>query len=152
MLPSKLIETLHHVAHLLSKTHEPWWILGSGAVALKGYDAGPVGDVDVLVSERDADHLIDQFGLKNRNDGGTLLYRSSYFLTPDLGPMPVEIMAGYEIHADQIWHPIWPTSRQRVQVSGVDLFVPSDAHLIEIFRMLGREKDQQRIHAMNNSK
>lgn len=148
MISSEITNTLNAIAGLLSHATDPWWILGSAAVALKGYDAGTMADIDVLVSPTDAERLMQAHAIKNDWDGGTKRYRSSHFLRPDFGPLPVEIMAGFEVSIDGTWTKVWPTSRERVQIKGADLFVPSDADLIEIFTQLGRAKDLQRIQAM----
>lgn len=148
MLSQNLILTLQSAVSFLAIARDPWWVLGSAAVALKGYEAGEVGDVDILVSEADAFRLLEQHGLKNQQDGGTALFRSSVFLLPELGPIRVEVMAGYEICVQGAWAPVWPSSRQIIDFGSADLFVPSNQDLIAIFKRLGREKDHLRINAM----
>jgi hypothetical protein len=49
----ELGETLARVADALAEARQPWWIIGSAAVALHGADV-TVGDVDVLLGEADA--------------------------------------------------------------------------------------------------
>ncbi|MDJ0920826.1 MAG: hypothetical protein QNI84_06830 [Henriciella sp.] len=148
MLNADLIATLGQLSAFLDHTEDPWWVLGSAAVALKGYNPQGVRDVDVLVSERDAEALIKRWGIRNQRDGGTATYRSRYFLLPKLGALRVEIMAGYEIVCDDTWQAVQPTSRTRIDVEGMPVFVPSDEDLISLFQMLGREKDLMRISAM----
>lgn len=148
MLSRNLILTLQGAASFLAIAKDPWWVLGSAAVALKGYDAGEVGDVDILVSEADASRLMARHGLKNKQDGGTALFRSSFFLLPELGPVRVEAMAGYEICERGTWAPVWPSSREIIHLCKAGLFVPSDQNLIDIFKRLGRDKDRLRINAM----
>ncbi len=143
-----LTQTLLKLAHYLSQVEDPWWILGSAAVYLKGYDPGRVGDVDVLVSEQDAVRLMSRHGWSNDKDGGTKRYRSGYVLRPDLGTLPVEILANYEIMSRQTWEPVWPASRLKGMHFGRAFYVPSDEELVEIFRRLERPKDFDRIRAM----
>lgn len=141
-------QTLGRLVRLLTVTQDPWWVLGSAAVYLKSYDPGRIGDIDVLLSEADAQRLMVENGLDNHRDGGTPRYRSAYILKPELGEMPVELLAGYETYQDNAWSSIWPGSRNLVSFGGNELFVPSDAELISIFKQLGRAKDFDRIRAM----
>ena len=141
-------QTLKRLAGLLTVTEDPWWILGSAAVYLKGYEPGGIGDIDVLLSEADARRLMSAHGLSNQRDGGTDRYRSVYVLKPNLGEMPVELLAEYEILHDNVWCPVRPLSRAFVSYQGDAFFVPSDEELISIFAQLGRPKDFDRIRAM----
>ncbi len=148
MLSQPLKTTLEEVTVYLDQTHDPWWILGSAAVALKGYDPGEVRDIDVLVSLSDAARLMQHWGSLDEVDGGTANYRSQHFLKPALGPVPVEIMAGYEICEKGRWLSVWPMTRDAIKIGSTTLFVPGDEELISIFRRLGRDKDFDRINAM----
>ncbi len=150
MLADDLSLTIRKLAGSLSECEDAWWVLGSAAMALKGYDPGRIGDVDVLVSERDAVSLMTRFGLQNENDGGTPRYRSTYFFKPKLGPVPVEIMASYEVKHQGRWRSIWPQGRDLIVVAGAEVFVPSDKDLLDTFRWLDRPKDQQRIRTMQS--
>lgn len=148
MLATDLSHTVRKLADLLVGLEDAWWVLGSAAMALKGYDPGDVRGVDVLVSARDAVSLMTRFGLQNENDGGSSRYRSTYFLKPKLGPLPVEIMADYEIYHLKRWRSVWPDSRHPIRVSEVEVYVPSDEDLLDTFRWLDRAKDQQRIQTL----
>ncbi|MEL6691663.1 MAG: hypothetical protein AAFQ12_01325 [Pseudomonadota bacterium] len=129
-------------------TEDPWWILGSAAVFLSGHDPGPIGDIDVLLSEADAQRLMSDQGLENLRDGGTPRYRSTIVLRPTLGEMPVELLAGYEVFQNDTWIAIWPTSRVSVTYPDREVFVPSVEEQISMLEMLGRAKDFDRIRAM----
>ena len=143
-----LDQTLGRLVRLLSATTDPWWILGSAAVYLKGYDPGLIGDIDALLSEADAQRLMSDNGLDNLRDGGTPRYRSTYVLRPNLGEMPVEILAGYEIFQNDAWTSIWPSTRASILYQDNEIFLPSDEELISTFERLGRAKDLARIRAM----
>lgn len=141
-------QTLERLVCLLTTTKDPWWILGSAAVYLKGYDPGHIGDIDVLVSEADAQRLMSDHGIDNQRDGGTLQFRSAYVLRPSLGEMSVEVLAGYEIFQNDAWSYVLPGTRISISHKKMDVFVPSDEDLISIFERLGRAKDFDRICAM----
>ena len=141
-------QTLERLVHVLTVTEDPWWILGSAAMYLKGYDPGHIGDIDVLLSEADAQRVMSVQALNNDSDGGTPRYRSTYVLRPHLGKVPVELLAGYEIFQNPDWYPVWPLSRIALTYRNNEIFVPSDKELISIFERLGRTKDFDRIRAI----
>ncbi|NQY38857.1 MAG: hypothetical protein HRT80_02030 [Henriciella sp.] len=101
-----------------------------------------------LLSEADAQRVMSDQGLVNHHDGGTQRFRSSYVLRPNLGEMPIELLAGYEIFRADAWSQVWPGSRISIFYENNELFVPSDVELIAIFEGLGRAKDFDRIRAM----
>ena len=82
-LSHALTETLMRVGRELKTLQNPWWILGSSAIAILGYEAGPIGDVDILVSERDAVHLMSAHGLvEQRRRWQLTCIAPTFFCTP----------------------------------------------------------------------
>lgn len=140
--------TLRALAAALDGTADPWWIFGGAALALHGLESGNPKDIDVLVSEADAARLAAALNIGNDADGGTAKFRSSWFLKPALGPVPVEIMAGFEIFSAGTWHPVYPRSRERKTMEEIALFVPSQAELAEILTLSGRPKDLARLELL----
>lgn len=136
---------LQRISGLLSAAADPWWVLGSAAMALIGVDPGEIRDIDVLVSRRDATALMDSHHWENQADGGTEQFRSSIFLRPGLGEKRVEIMSEYEIRRGDKWEPVQPASRLRVMLDDTALFVPERWEQIEILNRLARPKDRERI-------
>ena len=136
---------LRATADFLSDTTDPWWVLGSAAMALIGVDPGEVRDIDVLVSPRDAQALMRAHSLANLADGGTDRFRSDYFLQPNLGEIPVEVMSGYQIFESGRWLPVAPASRLAVTVGGATVFVPDRTDQIDLLKRLGRPKDLNRL-------
>lgn len=136
---------LRATADFLSGTENPWWVLGSAAMALIGVDPGEIRDIDVLVSPSDARMLMRTHGLTNQADGGTDRFRSDCFLRPALGALPVEVMSGYQIFERGNWMPVAPASRQAVRIGDATIFVPDRADQITLFQRLGRPKDMDRL-------
>ena len=145
MLSSRHQTSLQRIAEFLSETSDPWWVLGSAAMALICVDPGQIRDIDLLVSKRDAEALMRAHHLDNQADGGTDRFRSTYFLKPDLGEIPVEIMAGYEICEADAWRPVTLKSRLSIEVGSSRLFVPDRGEQIDLLKRLGRPKDQARL-------
>jgi hypothetical protein len=140
---------LQRVADFLSETADPWWVLGSAAMALIGVDPGEIRDIDVLVSASDAEALMTTYSLPNEADGGTEGFRSTYFLKPDLGDVPVEVMGGYQIRTGGLWTPVEPLSRQRITIDNAKIYIPNRNEQIEILKQLGRPKDLARLKRFN---
>lgn len=137
--------TLRATADFLGDTDDPWWVLGSAAMALVGIDPGAVRDIDVLVSPRDAQKLMHARGLTNQADGGTDRFRSDCFLQPQLGEIPVEVMSGYQIFEGGSWLPVSPASRLAVRVGEATVSVPDRTDQIALLKRLGRPKDLERL-------
>lgn len=135
---------------MLSACADPWWLLGSAAIALSGIDPNGVRDLDVLVSPADADRLMARHKLANDADGGNLLFRSDTLLLPDLGQVPVEIMSNYFIKAGATWKLLTPKTRVRVKAAEIDMFVPEISEQIEILMALGRPKDFARVELLRS--
>ena len=152
MLSTAEQNALRQVAALLSDTSDPWWILGSAAMALIGVDPGEIRDIDVLVSSRDARALRECDGVENAADGGSETYRSAVFLRTQADTLTVEIMAGYDIRRGDIWQPVAPASREKVMVGDAAVFVPSREEQISLLKRLGRDKDRRRLQLFKPSR
>ncbi len=149
ILPAPHRDTLRRVAVFLAETRDPWWIVGSVAMALIDIDPGDIRDIDVLVSEQDADGLMRRHGLDNAVDGGTDRFKSNILLYPPLGPVSVEVMGNYRIRQGETWHLVKPQTRQKVVLDGIDLFVPDRSEQAQLLQRLGRPKDLQRLKRFN---
>ncbi|KPF49104.1 hypothetical protein IP65_20430 [Novosphingobium sp. AAP1] len=139
-----LVASLEAVAEVMENAQDPWWIIASAAVALHGADPGPVGDVDVLLSLRDARRIIPTLGLALHQGSHHAEFRSTIFATWREPPLPVEFMAGFHHCQGGRWRAIVPATRQRIALGGKTLFVPDLAELGNILQSFGRPKDLAR--------
>ncbi|MFC0590850.1 hypothetical protein ACFFF7_15705 [Novosphingobium aquiterrae] len=151
ILPPPLRETLVRVAVAMAPAAGPWWIISSAAVALHGADPGPVGDVDVLIDLRDAEHVLTALHLPVRSGTGNGLFRSAVFANWHGPPLPVEIFAGFQLCEGGAWHDIVPASREQVAVDEHTLWIPSRAELQAMLLRFGREKDRARAAVLSPS-
>lgn len=148
-LPPPLRETLVGVAALMdAAARRPWWIIASAAVALHGADAGAVHDVDLLVDPADAERLLARPDFVRRPSGGDARFRSAIFGRWATLPVPVELMAGFEVATPQGWQPVAPTTRIAVALGGATLYVPGRVELAAQFALFGRAKDRARLAAL----
>lgn len=143
-------QTLAMVAQALADTRQPWWIIGSAAVALHGAGV-TVADVDVLLHEDDARAVLPALGIVAAAGEGTALFRSAVFGQWTAPPLTVEFMAGFRFRATDGWQLVTPVTRERVTVDGHALFVPARAELAAMLRGFGREKDLVRVKALSHS-
>ncbi len=139
------LSSIIRLAAFLEDTSDPWWILGSAAVALSGVNPGGVRDIDVLVSLQDARRLMETKALPNEVDGGGALFRSEIFLRPEIGDVPVEIMANYVIREEGGWWPVKLQTREAVSVCGTTVYVPELGEQAMLLQRLGRPKDLRRL-------
>lgn len=143
-----IVATLTVCARHLQPARDPWWVIGSTAVALHRIDPGPVSDIDILVSVPDAERFAREWRCPDVSDTGSDLFRSAVLLNPEFGNFPVEIMAGLEFRQFREWQQVAPETRQKIRLGGIDLFVPERPELIEILRSFGRKKDIRRADLM----
>lgn len=139
------VATLKRISEFLSECVDPWWIIGSAAIALIEIDPGEVRDIDVLISPRDSARLMRAHQLEDQADGGTDRYRSDSVLRPELGNVPVEFLSNYFIKAKEQWIQLAPKTQTSVNLDGATVFVPDTKEQVEILLRLGRQKDLRRV-------
>lgn len=138
-----LAAALDRVAAAMADARDPWWIIGSAAVALHGAQA-EVADVDLLTSVRDAEALLARHGGATR-PAPSDLFRSRVFGRIAGPSLPIEVMAGFEVRTPEGWRSVSP--RTRLAVAGV--FVPDRAELLEMLGWFGRDKDRVRAASLS---
>lgn len=135
-------------ADALAAARDPWWVIGSAAVALHGADVLVASDVDLLMSETDAAKLLEALGEPLRHREPNSLFRSTVIGCWTGPPLTVEIMGGFEVAADNGWELVWPQTRHPVEVRGRTLFIPSAAELKAMLIKFGRPKDLARARLL----
>lgn len=158
-----LTTTLAALADALRSARDPWWIIGSAAVALHGADAGVVGDVDVLTSHRDAAMLCATQNLQIASTTPVPptpvppspgpptpgeRFRSRLFARWTAPPLAVEVMADLAVSTQTGWHRVRPTTRVPLETDGGPIFIPSADEMIAILHLFGRDKDLGRAVAL----
>lgn len=143
-----LASTLDAVAAAAPGLQDEWWIFGSAGMALAGVPGLAPPDVDLLVSDRDARHLVRLWTAEVDASPGTTLFRSKIFAKTRVAPLPIEIMAGFEVMAGGAWTTVRPRTRIAVAHGDRTVFIPSVVEQIEICRLFGRPKDLARIAAL----
>ena len=137
-------DALGDVAEALASARDPWWIIGSAAVALHGEDPGTVNDIDVIISPRDFDRLEAARILKPVKHRTRDHFNSEKFGRSRVGEYEVEYFADLRVLADGEWHLVEFDEAEIVDCQGVELRVPARAELIDLLQLFGREKDLRR--------
>jgi hypothetical protein len=141
--------TLARLADVLEGgTSEPWWIIGSAAVALHGALATGVRDIDLMMGLADARRLLARLGLQPEPDSRHPQFRSELFVVWREPPLPVEIFAGFSLAYSEGWRPVVLQTREAVSVQGRTLYVPSKNELRELLLSFGRPKDLERARLL----
>ncbi|HEY8573535.1 hypothetical protein [Phenylobacterium sp.] len=125
----------------MAGAEQPWWIIGSAAVALHAGEVADVRDVDVLMSVADAEAALQRAGAERLDGKPHSHFRSSVFGVWRKPPLPVEIMAGFRLLTESGWDEVLPTTRRSFHIAGRELFTPSSLELREIMLSFGRPKD-----------
>lgn len=136
---SSVADTLFRVVDAMAASHEPWWFIGSAAVALHGVETS-VADVDVLCGEEDARMLLAALGGKVSTSDGNALFRSAVFGRYQGTPLPIEVMAGFSVRGELVRL----ATREWIACEEVRVPVPSRDELIALLRRFGRSKDLAR--------
>ncbi|MEF2073934.1 hypothetical protein [Consotaella aegiceratis] len=143
-LSPDLIKTLTMAAEVIAPARDDWWIISSAAVALHGVKAIQVGDVDVLMSLRDATALLRRLGTPPEDDGGNERFRSNAHGRWRQPPLALDVMAGLQVRFRGEWRDVAPRSRLAVTIGGHRLFVPERTELADLLLLFGRPKDLER--------
>jgi hypothetical protein len=140
--------SLNAIGNIMVEAHDPWWIIGSAAVALHGADPGRVADVDVLLSASDAMRVLPMIGIELSQGAAHAAFRSSIFGAWTGTALPVEFMADFHLKLGDAWLQVQPVTRRSIEVGGVIVFVPERAELQSILTAFGRKKDIERARSL----
>ncbi|MEA3000358.1 MAG: hypothetical protein QOK17_2191 [Sphingomonadales bacterium] len=117
-----------------------WWIIGSAATALHGVRGLTVGDVDLLMSRRDAAALLRSKGVEPAPGEPGGRFRSDVFGRWRAGAYVVEVMGGFHVEGIEL------VPETRIAAGG--LYVPSVGELIAMCELFGRPKDKERTQLL----
>ncbi|MFT3668665.1 MAG: hypothetical protein QM795_08840 [Pseudoxanthomonas sp.] len=141
---SALHAGLHHALPELARTfRDPWWIIGSAAMALAGVPGIVPQDIDVLCSRNDALMLRERWS--GHIDGRFVpadeaRFRSTFARFTHL-PMPLEVMGGLEVMTATGWQALRVHDDLYIDVAGHAVGIPTLADQRRILLAFGRDKD-----------
>lgn len=141
-------ETLVSVAAAMQPGRDPWWIVGSAALALLEVSPVRVAAIDVLLSVRDARKILPAIGVEPIREVERETFRSEVFATWRGNAMRVDFMAGVQTRNDGKWEDLVLQPRQAISVNGAHVFVPSVVELLGMLVGFGRPKDLERVRLL----
>jgi hypothetical protein len=124
------------VAAAAAAARDPWWIIGSAAMALHGVAVLEVADVDLLMSRRDSAALLRSKGVEPAPGEAGGRFRSDVFGRWSAGAYVVEVMGGFHVDGRELV----PATR----VARGAFYVPSVDELIVMCGLFARPKDEER--------
>jgi hypothetical protein len=139
----ELEAALAGLAAELSACREPWWLIGSAAMAVHGA-AVEVRDIDLLLGETDAEAILAGRGLPAVPGTPSDLFSSAIFASWAAPPYTVELFAGFRLRTGDGWRALVPKTREEHRIGKSAVFVPGVAELIAWGRLFGRSKDKAR--------
>lgn len=120
---------------------EDWWIIGSAAMALWGFDIEP-HDIDVFGPEPVMRRLLNHWGMASGAHSANDRFRSTPYTTVRLLGCPdIELMGDLEVNGTAGWRPVSLGTRTAFDLEGARLFAPDLPELASLFRAFGRPKD-----------
>lgn len=140
-----LLQTFYRVSELATAARDPWWIFGGAAAVLCGAEDVEAHDVDVLMSPHDARRVLISQGIDNLGDGGTDRFRSEVYGKLNNAPLPIDVLAGFEVKQAGTWVPVNFSVPLRINLATGPVFIPKIEELIALFRLCGRPKDIDRV-------
>lgn len=148
MSRAALDPSLALVAEAMRPALDPWWIIGSAAVALHGADPGDIRDIDIVLSVADAAHVLPPLGVALSPGASDGQFRSAIYNRWATPPIPAEFMAGFELFRADGWSPVTFATREEVRPG---LFVPSRDDLYALLLEFARRKDVLRAASLRSA-
>jgi hypothetical protein len=139
-----LDETLQRLQADLETLGDDWWLIGSAALVLHGVELASVGDVDLLTTPAAARRLAQRWGCALNPPASSGLFRSAVYFQRTETPLPVDVMAGFQVNSGGAWRPIWPKTRVAISRLGGTFYTPSRAELLDLLLLFDRPKDRER--------
>ena len=136
------------IAEAMAPAGDPWWVIGSAAVALHGADPGSIEDIDIVLSVTDARRVLPAIGVALTPGSSDGQFRSTIYNRWAVPAHPAEFMAGFELYEDGAWSPVGFATREQVR-SGI--FVPSHDELHALLLRFGRPKDLRRAASLRSA-
>ena len=149
-LSPALAETLEVVVTATGAARDPWWIIGSAAMALHGAERVDPADVDLMMSPEDARRLLRDRGMADDSRDKHESFRSHVFGRLTDEALPIDVMGGFHFRRGGEWVGLCPESREAIALPFGAIFAPSLTELIEITRGFGRPKDLLRVQIMED--
>jgi len=143
----KIFYTMKEASHSLLLLKDNFYLIGSAALSLSGVKLDKIYDVDILVSDSDADFLRTEWGhrlIKEHITTDDELF-SSKFARYKFSLLDIEIMGELKVNKQGIWERLEISACESLTVGNFEIKIPTLDEQKRILQLFGREKDKKRI-------
>jgi hypothetical protein len=130
----------------LSKLKDDYFIIGASALVLSGVKI-ETSDIDILVSDRDANYLREFWRdklLEKHITKDNELFQSN-FSRYYFGELDIEIMGNLKVCKDSVWLPLIIQDYYEINLGETKVKIPTIEEQKRILLFFGREKDMDKI-------
>jgi hypothetical protein len=148
----QIIYTLNEASHSLLLLKDNFCLIGSAALSLSGIKLDEISDLDILVSDRDADLLMAEWGnrlIKEHPTTDNELFCSK-FSRYKFSLLDIEIMGELKVSNKGIWERLEIKDSESIAVGNVEIKIPTLDEQKRILQLFGRGKDKKRIKLIDN--
>jgi hypothetical protein len=146
-IEEKIFYTLQEASNTLLLLKDNFHLIGSAALNLSGVKLDEMYDIDILVSDKDADFLRAEWGnrlIKEHIMSDDKLF-SSKFARYKFSVLDIEIMGDLKVNKKGIWERLEITENETIAVGNFEIKIPTLIEQKRILQLFGREKDKIRI-------
>ena len=146
-LEEKIYTVLDKVYPDLKLLYDDYFIIGTSALILSGFKIESTYDIDILMSNKDANYLKKVWKEKNIVDHITErddLFRSN-FSRYDFDLLDIEIMGNLEVNNNGHWIPLTINEYATFTLNDIEIKIPTIQEQKRIYKLFGRDKDIEKI-------
>ncbi len=137
---------LNYLSKYTANFIDDFYIIGSTALFLSGYEIDPISDIDILTSSKDADYLkleLKEFLVDFQPEKETL-FRSNFCIF-QINNIEIEVMGDLEIKRNNHWERVQILDYKLFELENISLKIPTTVELQRILKLFGRNKDLEKL-------
>jgi hypothetical protein len=143
----KIFHTLKEAFPSLKLMKDDFYLIGSAALILSGIKIENIYDLDILVSDRDADFLMAEWGnrriIEHAPKDNELF--SSKFARYKFSELDIEILGELKVNKMGIWEKLEISDSQSITIDDFEIKTPTLNEQKRILQLFGRKKDKDRL-------
>jgi len=146
-IEEKIFYTIREAFPSLLMLKDNFYLIGSAALNLAGVKLDRIYDLDILVSERDADFLKAEWEnriLKEHITTDDQLF-SSKFARYKFSVLDIEILGELKVNRNGNWNRLEITENKPIAFGNFEIKIPTLKEQKRILQLFGRVKDKERI-------
>ena len=144
IMREKIEKVISIISSDLQTLKDNYFVIGSCALILSGVPIEKTSDLDLLVSDKDAEQLKSVWAYRRRENyepSNQNLFRSN-FARFDFGELDVEVMGELKVFNSNEWKTLQVKDWIELSVGECKIKVPTLEEQKRILYFLGREKDK----------